>query len=844
MKKSYNWLLAAILLLVTTSTALAQITGTVVDASTQTPVPGVNVGVKATTIGTVTDFDGNFSLTIDEPGTLVISYVGFQTQEIELEGTTVDLGTIALEVSQVGLAEVQIIASVAVNRKTPVAVSTISAADIEAKLGNQEFPELLNTTPGVYATKAGGGYGDAELRLRGFNSENIAVMINGVPVNDMEGGRVYWSNWAGLSDVTRTMQVQRGLGASRVAVPSIGGTVNILTKTTDVEKGGSVFMNTGNDGYQKYGFTLSTGLDDSGFAATISASKTSGDGFVDGNWFEGYSYFVNISKEINKNHRLSLTAFGAPQEHGQRFEAEKIAVYRQSDRGIRFNRDFGYRNGEVYNASTNAYHKPQVSLNHFWNISEDMDLSTVVYGSLGTGGGRYLYGEDKTGIDNTEYRFGPLQPLNYDKIVQENIDRGALGAESIIIESRNDHTWFGALSTLSMDITEDIELIAGVDWRSYEGRHYQKVADLLGGSYWLDDDGNANNPNNVAQKGDKINYNNDGLVNWLGGFAQAEYSNDILSAFVNVALSNTGYKRIDYFRYLDTDPMRESDWVNFLGYSAKGGANYNINDQHNVFANVGYFEKAPFMNAVFLNNENIINENAENQKVVSAELGYGFRSQALSGTVNVYWTNWKDRTLTRSFPNPDGTRGFANILGINALHQGIELDFKYRASDALEITGMASVGDWRWQDDVTGVEIINEEGEVEDIIDIYIEDLKVGNAAQTSMALGANYEVLPDLRLRGNWNYFSDLYADFNPNDRTSPDSGQAWEVPAYGVVDTGLTYSFDFGGFDATLNGNVNNLFDTLYIADARDLDGTASGAGVWYGYGRTYTFGLKLNF
>jgi len=197
--------------------------------------------------------------------------------------------------------------SFAIDRKTPVAVSTIRAADIERKLGSQEFPEILKSTPGVYATKSGGGFGDGRINMRGFNSENVAVMINGVPVNDMENGRVYWSNWAGLSDVTSAMQVQRGLGAAKVAVPSIGGTINILSKTSDIEKGGNILASTGNDGFQKYGFTLSTGLMDNGLAASVSFSKTSGEGYVDGTQFEGYNYFVNLTKEINDNHKISFT---------------------------------------------------------------------------------------------------------------------------------------------------------------------------------------------------------------------------------------------------------------------------------------------------------------------------------------------------------------------------------------------------------------------------------------------------------------------------------------------------------------------------------------------------------
>lgn len=235
MKKMYI-LLAAFLL---TATAFAQgtITGTIIDRDTGETLPGANILVKGTTNGATADFDGNYSLNVSQSnGTIVISYIGFKTREIAftLNGGKANLGRTTLEGDASALDEVIVTTySLAIDRKTPVAVSTIKAVEIQTKLGSQEFPEILKSTPGVYVTRGGGGFGDAELRMRGFNSENVAVMINGIPVNDMENGRVYWSNWAGLSDVTSTVQVQRGLGASKLAVPSIGGTMNIVTKSTD-----------------------------------------------------------------------------------------------------------------------------------------------------------------------------------------------------------------------------------------------------------------------------------------------------------------------------------------------------------------------------------------------------------------------------------------------------------------------------------------------------------------------------------------------------------------------------------------------------------------------------------
>ena len=367
-------MLTVALLFSTVLIAQSTITGTVIEAGSNIPLPGANIIEKGTTNGVTSDFDGNFTIkTQESSGELVITFIGYTSKTISFSGDAT-LESIALESSQVGLEEVQIIASVAVDRKTPVAVSTIKSADIELKLGTQEFPEILKSTPGVYATKAGGGYGDGRINLRGFDSENVAVMINGIPVNDMENGRVFWSNWAGLGDVTSTMQVQRGLGASKLAVPSIGGTINIITKTTDVEAGGNISTTIANDGYEKFGITYSTGLLENGFAATVSAATTEGNGYVDGTEFNGVSYFVNLSKEINENHKLSFSAFGSKQRHGQRQNRQLIETYKNSDRGRKFNADWGYYNGQVTHQEDNFYNKPQISLNHYWTLSEKTSI--------------------------------------------------------------------------------------------------------------------------------------------------------------------------------------------------------------------------------------------------------------------------------------------------------------------------------------------------------------------------------------------------------------------------------------------------------------------------------------
>ena len=823
--------------------AQSTVTGTVVDSETKTPLLGVNIIESGTSNGTSSDFDGKFSLTTkSSKTTVVLSYVGFLDQEFEISGNK-NLGEVVLQPSEFNLQEVSIIASVAVDRKTPVAVSTIRAKDIELKLGTQEFPEVLKSTPGVYATKSGGGYGDGRINLRGFSSENVAVMINGVPVNDMENGQVYWSNWAGLGDVTSSMQVQRGLGASKVAVPSIGGTINIISKTTDVEAGGNVYTTLGNDGFQKFGVTYSTGVSDKGFAATVSASKTDGDGYVDGTDFNAISYFLNLSKEINDDHKISFTAFGAKQRHGQRQNRHSIATYRESERGRKFNSDWGYKDGQVTSQEDNFYHKPQISLNHYWNISDNTSLSTAAYASFGSGGGGGTGGDgSKFLLSNDDYRIGSLGTIDFDKIVAENEAAGVNGSESFLRASRNDHKWYGVLTTLKTDLTEDIVLLGGVDFRSYKGIHFTEVTDLLGGQY-ASDNANVNNPNNQAQVGDKIFYDNDGKVSWLGTFAQVEYSKDELSTFLSVSGSTTGYRRVDRFLYLDSDDLQETDSYNFFAYGVKGGANYNIDTNHNVFANLGYIERAPFFSAVFANRNNVdVNDNAENQKITSFELGYGYRSEKLSANINVYHTTWKDRTEVARFQLQDESIAFANILGVNAVHQGVELDLKYKATDKLTVTGMASIGDWRWQNNVEGVQIFNEANELVDTVDLIIEDLHVGDAAQTTFAIGTVYKFTPETTFTIDYNYFADLYAEFDPSDRGTV-APEAWKVPSYGIFDTAIRHGFKFGSLDATLTARMNNIFDTEYIADAQD-GGDAASSSVYYGFGRTFSVGMKLNF
>ena len=155
--------------------AMAQgfVTGTVVDADNNESLLGASVVVKGTTTGASTGLSGAFNLEVPAGDqTIIVQFVGFLSQEFEVnvqDGQTVDLGTVALAGSAIGLNEVNVLASIAVDRKTPVAVSNVKATEIENRIGARDLPTVLNTTPSVYATPSGGGFGDSRVNIRGFN---------------------------------------------------------------------------------------------------------------------------------------------------------------------------------------------------------------------------------------------------------------------------------------------------------------------------------------------------------------------------------------------------------------------------------------------------------------------------------------------------------------------------------------------------------------------------------------------------------------------------------------------------------------------------------------------------
>jgi outer membrane cobalamin receptor len=886
--KKITKILLGVLFIATSSMYGQTLTGTVVDGSNQ-PLPGADVVLTGTTTGVSTDFNGNFSLDVNTAsGTLKVSFIGYASKNVAFNSSNTNLGAIQLDDSAESLDEIVIsgIMDIAKDRQTPVAVSTIRSAEILDKLGSQEFPELLNNTPSVYATKQGGGFGDARINIRGFDQRNTAVLINGMPVNDMENGWVYWSNWAGLSDVTSAMQVQRGLGSSKLAISSVGGTINVITRTSEQKEGGSVTASVGNDNYQKYVASYSTGLMDNGFSASLLFSRTTGDGYIQGTAFEGHNYFIGLGQELNDKHSLMFTFTGAPQWHNQHSRAIEISRYQEYGVGgepnTKFNDAWGTLNGEEFSFRKNFYHKPVMSVNWDWETSENSSLSTILYGSWGRGGGTGPIGDVNNIRDysydlrdeNGHVRFDDIATWNGGGSVPDfGPDRtSTINDRSNGMTRRasmNSHDWYGVIANFHKDASDNFSWDLGIDARTYKGFHYRVVNNIIGASGYTDDR-DAFNPDrtitafvdaepswnpwvNIKDQ-QKIEYHNDGGVRWLGSFGQVEYKTDNISAFLQAGFSSQSFQRIENFLDFSPDEPQESDWETLTGGNIKTGINWNINENHNIFGNAGYYSKQPLFNAVYPRfDTNATNEGLTNEKILGTEIGYGYRSSNYRMNLNLYRTSWKDRFSRTGSSN----NGYLDLNGIEQVHMGIEIDGTLKFNK-VSFDLMASAGDWEYKGDVTAKEYDQDNNEIGAGGTLYLDGVKVGDAAQFTARIGITYEITDNLKFDINQFFADKLYARIDAESFDEEGHQGSLELPSFSKIDAGISYKLNLNDDKNSLRFrlNVNNLANQIYISEAQTnyhigdrgntdtYNGINTSNRVYWGFGRTWNFSTRFNF
>lgn len=929
--------LIAVLISLTQSvyTQIGNIYGKVKEANTGEPLLGANIILKDNQgVGTVSDINGDYHLTVNYgKHTLVVSYIGYKTQEIAVEITTTKT-ILDISLNNVELDEVVVVSDFAKVRETPIAFSNILPARLAEELAGRDIPMILNTTPGVYATEQGGGDGDARITIRGFNQRNVAVMLDGVPVNDMENGWVYWSNWFGLDMIQRTMQVQRGLGASKLGIPSVGGTINILTQGISNKATGTVKQEITDYGYFRTSFGVSSGKIGN-WGVTTAGSYKWGNGWVDATPTRGLFYFLKLERRIG-NHVVSLTGFGAPQQHGQRsyrttitlidstyaVETAKITLTpTTTPKFINLGRRYNQHSGELsrwhinsngdtimaakeqMNEKLNYFHKPQISLKDTWKVNDNLFISSIMYMSIGNGGGTSLMSSPRISYRTTpEINFQEIYNTNYQNIgtlSQQRESRNYLRA------SINNHIWYGLISSTEYQLNETVNISGGIDLRYYKGEHYRTVYDLMGGDILIDEQGNSpryNNPdrNRYKKVNDKIGYYNDGHVKWYGVFGQVEVNRQIWSGFVSGSLSGVSYQRVDHFakyyykdteirlrRQLSIDPSiyfsdtvtvdnqkyyighpdvvqkdKNSKTMRFPGYTIKAGFNLNLTERINTFVNIGNLSRAPRFNNVFANNTNKVPSNLKNEMVYAVETGATYSSPIFSVNFNGYYTYWNNKPLDR-IPSKiiEDQTYLMNITGIAARHAGIEIDAIYKPIKQIDIQGLVSIGDWIYNSS-DSVNFVNEYGQLlnETAINYDARGVHVGDAAQTQLGASIRFTPVKGLFFQTRVTYFDRNYADFNPESlqvTAAIDNRrrESWKAPSYTLVDFTAGYDFRiYQKYRAALNLNILNIFDKIYISDALNNDSNieigaqngfdAVSAGVFFGMGRRINAVFRLYF
>ena len=775
------------------------------------------------------------------------------------------------------------------DRNTPVATSTIKGSDIQKKIGTQDITMTLVNTPSIYVSGQGGGFGDTRIAVRGFEQDNTAYMLNGQPINGMEDGKMYWSNWSGMNDVASVVQIQRGLGASKLAISSVGGTVNFVMKSNDKREGGFAYAGFANDNYLKATYSYDTGKKGK-WATSFLMSHWQGDGYNEGTRGQGQTYFLSVGYDVNDKHRLNFLMTGAPQWHDQNYGKSISSLL---EHGRKYNNNWGMYGDTYMTERRNFYHKPVFNLNWDWDIDDTSSLSTVVYASTGNGGGTGGRGQrirnDRGNID-------------YDAIYGYNLSTSGAGgnyaAEGgyVTRASMNMHNWLGLVTNYETSIIDNLSLNVGADLRTYYGEHFRVVENFHGLTSWqenikLRDQNNnhqhygswgtyknvittrdmAANPWSATfasfDQDEKIAYSNDERISYAGIFTQLEYTSDNMSAFFQGAVSTQHHQRFDHYQYADqtlidgtssqaTGPLPsgitdgvDSEKVDNVGYNAKAGAAWNAWGGK-VFVNAGYYSRQPYHDNIYLNYTNQINPLTTNETIVGLEAGYTYSSPNFSTNVNLYRTSWADRVVT-SFNVQDDVVTFTTNEGVEQLHQGVEWDFRWKPQPDMpyNLTGFVSVGDWVYQGNVVN-RVVDEDQNVISTTEADVDGGKVGDAAQFTAGMGIDVQLAERWSMDSDIRFYDNLYADVGAVKENL-------KVPSYHVVDMGMSYKMYVGEDSNSLNIrlNINNLFDRVYINELRTNIAAGDGTGVLYdgidtanqgyfGLGRTWNVGLRYRF
>lgn len=759
------------------------------------------------------------------------------------------------------LDEITVSAGIRNTRTSPLRLTSIDEKDIKVKSAGKTFPELLKEIPGVYATPETGSFGDAKINIRGFQQENISVLLNGIPISGLTSGSMFWNNWLGLTDATSTIQLQKGIGASMLSDNSVGGTINIITKSPMKESSFEAGYSYTDYQLSKGYFSYNSGEICNGWGISLTGSYLWGHGYVECTDASAGAYMLSISKRINDRHSLLFTALGGPERHQQRSQRITYAEMEQYGRGYSKNWGF-YRkeNGRLVqkSISENNYFKPYFTLNHFYTNNSNLKINSAAYLAIGNGGG--VWTESK---GNRIISYQKDGHIDWDTIIAQNkaaAERGE-SAQNILSDYMAGHIQFGVLTSAIWDLNEHLSLEGGLHYQLYNTWEKEKITDLLGGDFWYEDYQNnslagVNGRNPIKGVGDYIRTNNGKNHNYGTLYASMVYKKNRFIVNAGASLYGALTRRWDKYNY--TEGNYYSKAATGIGGSFKAGVLYKMDMKQSFYLNAAAYSRIPYSNVYFSSGNNRISEGVKNEKNLLGELGYRFvhhRGAVEATFYGAYWFNKSIMSDAYRQLEEDACRYM--ITGLNALHYGIEIEGHYYMATWAKITANASIGSWKWKNDVHASIYDDYSGQTIDEVNVYSDGLPVGDAPQTQ--IGAAVEITPfkylassafrqisNLAITADWQFCDRYWADFEPDSRTEPDdNADPYRIPSYHIVNLSVRNTFKFNKFDMSVFFTLNNLSNSRYIV--RGLDGADHNRETFTGYWgapRNLVMGISLNF
>lgn len=763
------------------------------------------------------------------------------------------------------LEQITVSAGLKYKRNSPLRLQSVDDSQIRAKAVGRTYPELLKEIPGIYATAETGSYGDAKINIRGFKQENISVLLNGIPISGLTTGNMFWNNWLGLTDATATIQVQKGIGGSMLSDNSVGGTINIITKSPVSVPVVEVGYSYTDYGVSKGHFSYNSGDLGKGWAFTLMGSYTWGHGYVECTDVKQGSYMFSLSKKFNESHSLLFTAIGGPERHQQRSQRLSYAEYEKY--GGTYSKNWGYytdENGKRVQRtiSENVYFKPYFTLNHFYTNNRNFKLNTAAYFSIGDGGGLWTETKGKRII-----AFQKDGHIDWDAVIANNKATATAqltkegSAQNIMSDYMAGNLQIGVTSTALVDLSDKWNLEAGLHYQHYETWEKEQITDLLGGSYWYEDY-EKNSLMGLAGRdpykevGDYIRTYNGKVLNYGTLYAMLNYTSKSWILNLGASLNGSTHQRWDRYNYSGDDVYSDVEYK--LGASVKAGLLFKATNRSSFYLNGGLYSRVPYSSVIFANGNNHPSEDVKNEKNILGELGYRFVYTNGGVEATFYSAYWKNKSIMSSPYKPLEEDAYKfMITGLDAFHYGFEIDAFHNFTNWLRLNAYASIGRWEWKNDVNAKIYDSYSDKVKAEVNVYSDGLPVGDAPQTQV--GASISVRPfhtlsgcaanwlkDFSLSMNWQFNDRYWADFEPNTRTdASDRTDPYRIPSYHLVNLQVSNIFHTSFTDIQIFFNLNNLFNEEYIIRGKDgADHSAATFAGYWGEARNCNFGIRLNF